>query len=82
VRVGPAELAAHVDVLPHDRDVILYCTCPSEQTSAKLAMDLRKIGITRVRPLRGGFDGWKNAGYPLEEYVLAAKPRPIAAISR
>jgi len=82
VRIGPADLAAHVDVLPRDRDVILYCTCPSEQTSAKLAMDLRKIGITRVRPLRGGFDGWKTAGYPLEEYVPAAKPKSIAAISR
>jgi 3-mercaptopyruvate sulfurtransferase SseA len=22
-----------------------------------------------VRPLRGGFDGWKEAGYPLEDYV-------------
>jgi 3-mercaptopyruvate sulfurtransferase SseA len=23
-----------------------------------------------VRPLRGGFDGWKNAGYPLVDYVV------------
>ncbi|HEY0307353.1 MAG TPA: VTT domain-containing protein [Acidobacteriaceae bacterium] len=82
VRVGPADLKAHKDVLPLDRDIILYCTCPSEETSAKLAMDLRKIGVTRVRPLRGGFDGWKNAGYPLEDYLPAAKPRMIAAISR
>lgn len=82
VRVGPADLKAHKDVLPLDRDIILYCTCPSEETSAKLAMDLRKIGITRVRPLRGGFDGWKNAGYPLEEYVLTEKPQTIAEISR
>jgi hypothetical protein len=22
-----------------------------------------------VRPLRGGFDGWKKAGYPLLDYV-------------
>jgi 3-mercaptopyruvate sulfurtransferase SseA len=22
-----------------------------------------------VRPLRGGFDGWKKAGYPLFEYA-------------
>ncbi len=63
VRIGPADLAAHKEVIPLDRDVILYCTCPSEQTSAKLALDLRKIGVTRVRPLKGGFDGWKEAGY-------------------
>jgi 3-mercaptopyruvate sulfurtransferase SseA len=22
-----------------------------------------------VRPLRGGFDGWKQAGYPLHDYT-------------
>jgi len=27
------------------------------------------MGIYRVRPLRGGFDGWKQAGYPLVDYV-------------
>jgi membrane protein DedA with SNARE-associated domain/rhodanese-related sulfurtransferase len=69
VRVGPAELALHSERIPRDRDVILYCTCPSEETSAKVALQLRKIGVTRVRPLRGGFDGWKVAGYPLVEYV-------------
>jgi membrane protein DedA with SNARE-associated domain/rhodanese-related sulfurtransferase len=82
VRIGPADLAAHKEVIPRDRDVILYCTCPSEQTSARLALDLRKIGVTRVRPLKGGFDGWKEAGYPLEDYVVHAKPKKIAAISR
>jgi len=69
VRIGPAELAAHADRIPRDRDVILYCTCPSEETSAKVAMQLHRLGITRVRPLRGGFDGWKQAGYPLYDYA-------------
>jgi membrane protein DedA with SNARE-associated domain/rhodanese-related sulfurtransferase len=68
VRIGPTELAAHADRIPRDRDIILYCTCPSEETSAKVAMQLHRLGITRVRPLRGGFDGWKNAGYPLHDY--------------
>jgi len=69
VRVGPAELALHSERIPRDRDVILYCTCPSEETSAKVAMQLHKMGVSRVRPLRGGFDGWKVAGYPLVDYV-------------
>jgi membrane protein DedA with SNARE-associated domain/rhodanese-related sulfurtransferase len=69
VRIGPAELAAHAELIPRDRDVILYCTCPSEETSAKVALQLHRLGITRVRPLRGGFDGWKQAGYPLFDYV-------------
>ncbi len=81
VRIGPAQLEAMADQIPRDRDIILYCTCPSEETSAKVAMQLHKLGITRVRPLRGGFDGWKQAGYPLHDYVEepdVAEPRPIA----
>jgi rhodanese-related sulfurtransferase len=27
---------------------------------------LRAQGITRVRPLEGGFDGWRELGYPVE----------------
>jgi membrane protein DedA with SNARE-associated domain/rhodanese-related sulfurtransferase len=69
VRIGPSEIARHAASIPRDRDVILYCTCPSEETSAKVAMQLHRLGITRVRPLRGGFDGWKQAGYPLLDYA-------------
>jgi membrane protein DedA with SNARE-associated domain/rhodanese-related sulfurtransferase len=66
LRIGPDELKLRSGILPRDRDVILYCTCPSEETSAKVAMELRRLGIHRVRPLRGGLQGWKDAGYPLE----------------
>jgi membrane protein DedA with SNARE-associated domain/rhodanese-related sulfurtransferase len=72
VRVSPSDLTAHHTSLPRDRDVILYCTCPSEETSAKVALQLHKLGINRVRPLRGGFEGWRDAGYPLETYVAPA----------
>jgi membrane protein DedA with SNARE-associated domain/rhodanese-related sulfurtransferase len=69
LRIGPNELTQHQEIIPRDRDVVLYCTCPSEETSAKVAMQLHRFGIYRVRPLRGGFDGWKALGYPLQEYV-------------
>ncbi|HZY62107.1 MAG TPA: VTT domain-containing protein [Edaphobacter sp.] len=69
LRIGPNEIRQHSEIIPRDRDVVLYCTCPSEETSAKLALQLHKMGIYRVRPLRGGFDGWKQAGYPLVDYV-------------
>ncbi len=69
MRIGPNELTQHQEIIPRDRDVVLYCTCPSEETSAKVAMQLHRFGIYRVRPLRGGFDGWKALGYPLQDYV-------------
>ena len=52
--------------IPRDRDIVLYCSCPSEATAAKTAMTLHKLGIERVRPLRGGYDEWKRLGFPLD----------------
>ena len=56
-----------------DRDVILFCSCPSEATAAKTAMRLHKLGIERVRPLRGGYHEWKRLGYPMD---AVAQPEP------
>ena len=71
VHFSPDALAARVHEIPRDRDVVLYCTCPSEATAAKTAMTLHKLGIDRVRPLRGGFDEWKRLGYPLDAVAPA-----------
>ncbi len=79
VRVSPSDLTAHQKQLPRDRDVILYCTCPSEETSAKVALQLHKFGINRVRPLRGGFEGWRDAGYPLVDYVPPVEAKELTA---
>ncbi len=69
VRLLPNELIARNAEIPRDRDVVLYCTCPSEATSAKIALTMRRFGVERIRPLRGGFDGWKEQGYPLVEIL-------------
>jgi len=66
LRIGPDQLKERSTMIPRDRDIVLYCTCPSEETSAKVAMELRRMGVRRVRPLRGGLQGWKDAGFPLE----------------
>jgi membrane protein DedA with SNARE-associated domain len=63
---SPDDLTTRHQEIPRDRDVVLYCTCPSEATAAKTAMTLHKLGIDRVRPLRGGFDEWKRLGFPLD----------------
>ena len=72
VRIAPTEIVAQSDSLPRDRDVVLYCTCPNEETSAKIAKRLLKAGVYRVRPLRGGFEGWRDHGFPLVPYVEPA----------
>lgn len=69
LHLSPEALAERIHEIPRDRDVVLYCTCPSEATAAKTAMTLHKLGIERVRPLRGGYDEWKRLGYPLDAFT-------------
>jgi rhodanese-related sulfurtransferase len=57
------DVARHIKELPRDRDIILYCTCPSEASAARVAKILMNHGFKRVRPLLGGLDAWVAAGY-------------------
>jgi membrane protein DedA with SNARE-associated domain/rhodanese-related sulfurtransferase len=61
----PDKLVEQSSRIPRDQEVVLFCTCPSEATAAKMTLKLRNMGIQRVRPLRGGYDEWKKLGYPL-----------------
>ncbi len=65
VVMTPDRLVEMNKSIPKDRDVVLFCTCPNEETAVHMALTIRKMGVSRVRPLLGGFDGWKNLGYPL-----------------
>ncbi len=47
-------------------EVIVYCACPNEASSALIAKRLIEQGYSRVRPLHGGIDAWIAAGYAIE----------------
>jgi membrane protein DedA with SNARE-associated domain/rhodanese-related sulfurtransferase len=51
---------------PRDRDIVVYCSCPNEVSSARLALRLQRKGFTRVRPLLGGIDAWREQNHPME----------------
>jgi rhodanese-related sulfurtransferase len=48
------------------RPVVVYCACPAEITSLRVAEALRAVGINDVRALTGGWVEWFNAGNPVE----------------
>lgn len=66
IHVGVEEIDARLSEFPKDRDIIVYCSCPNEVSSARLALRLKRKGFTRVRPLLGGIDAWRGQNYPLE----------------
>jgi len=51
------------------REVVLYCSCPSEITSARVARLLMSKGIEHVHPLAGGLEGWRARGFPVSSPV-------------
>ena len=64
--VQPDDVLHNHHELPRDCDVVLYCSCPNEITSAHVALLLQRKGITRVWPLLGGLAGWRERSYPTE----------------
>jgi membrane protein DedA with SNARE-associated domain/rhodanese-related sulfurtransferase len=66
LRIPAEELERRNKEIPRDRDIVLYCTCPNEASSANAVFKLRRYGITRVRPLEGGFHAWREREFPLE----------------
>ncbi len=67
-RVSPS-MAVHdarALALPTDAWLVLYCTCPAEETSERVTGELQQRGWARARALVGGFEAWQRAGLPLE----------------
>lgn len=60
------DVAHRLKELPRNREIIVYCTCPSEASAAQVAKILMNHGFKRVRPLHGGLDAWVAAGYAVE----------------
>jgi membrane protein DedA with SNARE-associated domain/rhodanese-related sulfurtransferase len=79
LNVPVQDAARHLDKLPRDREIILYCTCPNEASAAKVARLLMDSGFQRVRPLKGGLEAWIEAGYSVEAFSVATAGDPEPA---
>jgi membrane protein DedA with SNARE-associated domain/rhodanese-related sulfurtransferase len=74
IHVSMDDLGKRQHEIPRDRDIIVYCSCPNEVSSARVALLLRRKGFTRVRPLRGGIDAWRAGNHPLEVWTGTLTP--------
>lgn len=72
--MNAADLEEAIELIPRDREIVLFCSCPNEATSAQMAMRLRNLGITRIRPLAGGLAGWREHGFPLQALKREENP--------
>jgi membrane protein DedA with SNARE-associated domain/rhodanese-related sulfurtransferase len=82
VHMDAADLEEAFEVIPRDCEIVLFCSCPNEATAAQMALRLRKLGITRIRPLAGGLAGWRSRGFPLQALETREnKPREDNMVS-
>lgn len=67
-RIQPKELLENPSLIPKDKDVVVYCTCASDETSRRILRRALAMHFSRIRFLKGGLAGWKANGYPVEQY--------------
>jgi rhodanese-related sulfurtransferase len=68
-RVAPKDVEANPSLIPKEKDTIVYCTCPSDKTSRAILQKALALEFSRIKFLKGGLDGWKARGYPVEPYT-------------
>ncbi len=66
LRLGRGMLELRVEGAVPETDTPIVCMCAAGIRSLFAAEDLRQLGYTDVRSMRGGFGAWKQAGLPIE----------------
>ncbi|GAB2179852.1 DedA family protein/thiosulfate sulfurtransferase GlpE [Denitratisoma sp. agr-D3] len=51
-----------VGTWPKEQAIVTLCACPEDAGAIQAAHRLRKAGYLSVRPLRGGYEAWVQAG--------------------
>ena len=60
------KITENLDQLPADKDAEIVLYCRSDNMSRTAAENLARLGYTNLKNLDGGFNAWRDAGYPFE----------------
>jgi rhodanese-related sulfurtransferase len=66
---APDAVQTNPSLLPKEIDLVVYCTCPSDKTSRIILRRALAMGFLRIKFLKGGLDGWRTRGFPVEPYT-------------
>jgi rhodanese-related sulfurtransferase len=64
---NPTDREMMLVALPMDKLIVIYCLCEEGTDSARMALELKRLGYDndRVKVLEGGLIKWDEAGYPM-----------------
>ncbi|MFL6446854.1 MAG: cation:proton antiporter [Bryobacteraceae bacterium] len=73
VRLNPQQAVRSATELGLRKDAVLavFCACPNDETSVRVAGELRKAGWVYTRIIEGGWNAWVNAGMPVENRLTS-----------
>jgi membrane protein DedA with SNARE-associated domain/rhodanese-related sulfurtransferase len=64
--VDPSRLRKSPQIkVPHDVQIVLYCSSGRQTVSARVAVALQRIGVDNVWVLEGGLKAWREQGLPV-----------------
>ena len=52
--------------LPKDREIVIYCACPKDESSISAAQIFKEAGFKRVKVLQGGWNEWIRINGPVQ----------------
>lgn len=80
LRLAADELELRHHEIPRNQEVVLYCNCPNEVTAAEMTLRLRRKGISRVRPLAGGLNAWRQLNFPVDSLTPSDKEQTLEVV--
>lgn len=66
VRIPLDKISESMGEIPRDREIVLYCACLNEGSSAHAARILISAGYSKVVALKDGWEAWVKSGGPVE----------------
>jgi rhodanese-related sulfurtransferase len=81
IHIALEDIDGRYHEIPLGRDIVLYCACPNEVSSARTALRLKRNGINQVRPLEGGIVAWRDRHYPLVRHPKASHDRRESGVA-
>ena len=67
IHLGKGIIERDIETAIPDQDAEIVLYCGGGYRSALAADHLQQMGYTNVRSMNGGFRGWTETGYPIEQ---------------